>query len=538
MPDRAWEDAIHACVFDGAVCAFVHSSQAVLPLRSRYVESARYAGRAGAAEIAPNVYRYRLRAGHADPLELRVVFLGDTNGDRSADECDYFLRLNRALPAPHPVYRERLWYKICCSNPFEGVMTRFDEALEVIRAIHNVSDGLPQMVYLVGWQDHEDPESRGGFGFGVRAHPASGGDAGLRRLFQAARSECGAAMSYHLNVDEAWEEAWDPEILCRHPDGSPVVWYDLTDKDVYEAIFPGKRYEGEPRTRVRALHVNHTKHVESGRLFPRIDRILDAFPPDLTVHLDAFRNTNPSWEADGSYIGIHEEYSGGLAAIVQHFRSLGLDVSTEDINGMPIEAALTFTGMWHNGFSQIYHGKLVGGGFFSPVAANASAWAFGAGVSIDTDISSRKAPFGWTLSLEANWLDIVDTIYCGTMLYRYYLEREMLELRRDGDRYRVRYADGTTAQIDRKVGRVLVQRGGVVIADGFDRFVPFDDGIVAFSRQGTGRAWVLPAEWRGVPFALHTLSRGGRGPAPEYELTPEGIRIDLAPHVPVRIRRA
>ena len=38
------------------------------------------------------------------------------------------------------------------------VSTTYDQAAEIIRAINNVSDDLPQLVYLVGWQfqGHDD----------------------------------------------------------------------------------------------------------------------------------------------------------------------------------------------------------------------------------------------------------------------------------------------------------------------------------------------------------------------------------------------
>ncbi|OXS55497.1 hypothetical protein B1A99_22505 [Cohnella sp. CIP 111063] len=522
VPDSAEVPTMHACAFDGNLCGFVQTNYPVLPLLTRVSEDSRYPGRGGGFSITPNTYQYRARERTMEPLELAVVFLEDINGDGAADDCDYHLWLNRQFPDADPLYKKAIWYQVFNAEKDRGVLTTFKETLEIIRQIHHVTGGVPQIAYLIGWQfDGHDT----GYPSLNRVNPKLAenperAEEELRELVRRAKEEYDCIVSYHINLDDAYVDApdWDPAILSRDPDGAERLWLDTPKQ--------------------RAYHISHTKDVESGQIFRRIDDFLRAVPVERTVQVDAFRNTNASWEADGSYIGPLEELVCGMQPILAYFRDKGIDVSTEGLNGMPIEDSGVFSAYWHYSPSLLYHGKIVGGG---SVDMNAIAW--GKGASFDSDVLYRGEP---TRLLGEQFLandfeskrdQVVDIIYLGSMLYQFYLEREMAEWREDGRRIYIRYSDGVTVDIDKAEERLAVRWGQVTVALDGDRFVPLGDRIYAYSRDGLDREWTLPEHWRGGGFAAYRMSGEGRERIAEYPAGSSSVRLRLEPRVPVILEK-
>lgn len=529
-PDGRAVPTMQACLFDGETVCFVRSNYPVAPLVTELSATGRHPGRADGFSIGPAEYRYRVRGTTMEPLRLSVVFLPDTNGDGMADECDYELWLNRTMPRANPLYKEAIWYKIFCADPKRGVMTTFKETLDIIRRVHRITDGARQIVYLVGWQfDGHDT----GYPALDRLNESLAERPGHAReellaLVRTAREKYDCIVSYHINVDDAYRSspAWKPELLSRDPDGRPRVWID-----------PGQTSEGHDG---RAYHISHTKDVESGDVFRRLDALLALVPATDTIHIDAFRNTNASWEEDGGYIGPLEELVCGMKPIIAYFNDRGIDVSTEGQNGMPVEDAGLFSAYWHFSPSLAYHGVIVGGG---SVDMNAVAW--GKGASIDADVlyvgepSRLEGERVASSDFATKWHQIVDILYLGSMLYRFYLEREMVELRENESEIAIRFADGVRAKVDKRAGTLSVRWGELVIAEDDDRFVPAGDRIFLYSRPGSEREWTLPAGWRSgeAEWRAYRLTGEGREPTQAFAVSGDRLRIRLEPNVPVVLER-
>lgn len=503
IPDPAAVPTVHACAFNGDLCAFVQSNYLHMPLLTRVLPSARFAERSEGYAIGLNTYQYRVRDKVMPPLEARVVLLADINGDGIADECDYALWLNRQFPDPDPLYKERLWHKVFQAQP-PRVTATFAQALEVIAAVYHVTDGLPQMTYLTGWQYDGHDE---GFPSHDKLNERLGTRDDLLALIREAKERYNCLISYHINVDDTYREnpGWDESVVGRDIDGELMRWQ----------VFNGKQ----------SYHITHTKDVESGKIFEKMQAMFDLIPVERTIHLDAFRYYNYSWEPDG-FIGPMEELVCGIKPIIDFFRERGIDISTEATDGWAMESPGWFSGVWHmDSFArtQLYHGKLLGGG------RNTSLLALGMGGSIDDDLSYHR--------LETDWPRFLDFIFLGSMLYRFYLQREMVEQRAKGSTWYLRFGDGVETRIDTAANTLCVTWGELLIAEDGDRCIPVDGGIYLYSRDGGHKRWLLPEEWRGVPVEIYSLSRSGRFPAPQHTFTADSIEIDLLPRVPVRIMR-
>ncbi|WP_139991326.1 endo-alpha-N-acetylgalactosaminidase family protein [Paenibacillus paridis] len=522
IPDHASVPTMHTCVFDGQLCCFVHTNYPVIPLLSEIAGDERYPGRGSKYRISLNTYQYRVRSKAMEPLELKIVFQTDLNGDGIADECDYQLWMNRQFPDAHPMYKEAIWYKVFNAEKKRGVLTSFKEMLEIIRQIHHITGGMPQIAYMTGWQfDGHDT----GYPSINRVNPklAENPDRAqeeLLELVRRAREEYNCIVSYHINLDDAYRDTpdWSPDIISHDPDGAKRIWIDTK--------------EGH-----RAYHISHTKDVESGKVFERIDQFLQTVPVHRTVHIDAFRNTNASWEEDG-YIGPVEELVCGMKPIIAYFNERGIDVTTEGQNGMPIEDGGLFSAYWHYSPSLMYHGKIAGGG---SVDMDAITW--GKGASFDSDILYRgepsRLPGEHFLSndFKSKWNQIVDILYLGSMLYRFYLSREMVEWRENEERVDIRYGDGVTVNIVKATEQLAVQWGSVTIADNDNRFIPMDNHIYMYSRGGTDRAWTLPEDWNKAEFRAYRLSGNGKQRIDSYQRADGSIQIKLEPHVPVLLEK-
>ena len=113
-----------------------------------------------------------------------------------------------------------------------------------------------------------------------------------------------------------------------------------------------------------------------------------------------------------------------MVPINEYFKSKGIDVSTEGINGMPMDGCGYFSAFWHNSSGIIYHGKVVGGGY-----CIGNNWVWGTGASIDADFyygnkEEDNIPDGFQeFSMTRNWDGILDLIFLGSILYQYLIKR-------------------------------------------------------------------------------------------------------------------
>ena len=105
-----------------------------------------------------------------------------------------------------------------------------------------------------------------------------------------------------------------------------------------------------------------------------------------------------------------------------------------------------------------------------------------------------------------------------------------------GEGWRITYADNVVAEVCiQSPDSLKVAAGEVTVAEGNDRFIPRCGAIYAYSRDGSNRNWKLPPDFQGKQLRVCTLSREGRGGAPQYELSYQTIRLELEAGVPVKI---
>jgi hypothetical protein len=491
----SWADenaqvSVHACGFNGKLCAFLHTDFFVEPLVTKMPAHPTIPYRAGALEIGLNVLPFQIRSQKLGKISFSVVFTGDINGDGNADENDYQLKLKQFLPAPYPLYQNAFWYKIMNDNA-GTVYTTYNQSLEIIKAIHKMTGGAKQIVYLTGWQ-YEGHDT--GYPSFDKINERLGTYEEFLSLIQTAYEQYNCVVSLHINTDDTYEEhpGFNSSIVSRDIDGNLMKW----------EVFNGKQ----------SYHISHTKDVESGEVFKRFDALLALLPIRESIHIDAMRSTNFSWEPDG-FIGALEEAYCGIVPILTYFKEKGIDVTTEALNGTIIEPAAIYSGLFHNSthFPVLYHHQLFGGG------RGTHPKELIIGSDVDKDIVADMLGNGQLVRLIAMFHLLSRFLSSDRRCLVFYND--------DGSIARAKYDDQTIAIAYSHPDRLDIRSGATLIADNDTRFIPLTDGIYTYSETGQRFQRVLPLAYQGRELAIEYLF--GEGGLPLYQSDDTSITLTL-----------
>ena len=102
----------------------------------------------------------RMRCGSVLPFSYRVGFFNDSSLDGKVDATDVIVWNRRQFPEARNIYKTHLVWKLgnsyhSCRRTGAGYtppIVTFNETLEWVREMSLISGGMPQIVYLVGWQ--------------------------------------------------------------------------------------------------------------------------------------------------------------------------------------------------------------------------------------------------------------------------------------------------------------------------------------------------------------------------------------------------
>ena len=216
-------------------------------------------------------------------------------------------------------YSKTLWMKMFLAKPdwekrTSEVLINFEQALEIIRIMDNITQGIKKIVYLVGWQGlgHDDcyPEMEVINPYLKRDCDASPRDS-FMWLFEEAK-KYNTVVSVHGNIADEYDanqshpEFVEASAITKYPDGTPAVI----------EVFYGRN----------AYKTSYKQYWESGLFKKYFDRFCEVIPVREagTVHLDNFciaENFGPRTE-------MHEQ-DEARNKMLDYVMSLGIDVTSE-----------------------------------------------------------------------------------------------------------------------------------------------------------------------------------------------------------------
>lgn len=417
-------------------------------------------------------------------------------------------------------YSQCLAYKIFCADkahPDQNLVT-FEEALRYIRVIHDVTGGLEQVPYLVGWQfDGHDSKYPSWAEVNPRLKRPQDPDGRASFCWLAAEAKkLSACVSVHINMSDAyetsplWKEYRENGLIILDPDGQPRK----------AGVWGGEQ----------SYLVDKVKEWKSGHARRRIDALVALLPflrESGSVHIDAF-----------GLIGRDEELRQTVCGIFDAWRSLGIDVTTEYFD---YELVGRLPMVYHLNLSEAnrikYPASVIcggGDGCNQRQEKSPSGWAYlpeagclyeeAWGVSIDGDLEG--GPNGTQ--------GIVGKI-CTRTLPWYFLNRHRALSYEDGaEIYRVTFSDGIESAVRKSDRHLTIRENGRTLVDGGDVFMPAlwtkKGEWFVYSKGGGTRAWPAPEAWKGNAEVLaYALSDDGRSPATVMPIRDGTLTIQLDP---------
>jgi hypothetical protein len=389
-------------------------------------------------------------------------------------------------------YHQTLTYKIFHawkSKPEQFVS--FAQALELIRLVHDVTGGIAQIVYLVGWQyDGHDSRYPSWGEVNPRLKRPEDADAAesLRWLMREAKVY-NATVSLHINMCDAypdsplWDEYMQRDLLNRNADGTLML---------------GGIWDG-----AQSYLVSKTREWRSGFAQRRIDALVAMLPlTDAgTVHIDVFR------PCPSPYHGVSfDDEVAAMLEILHYWHSLGIDVTQE---------------WFHHEFAglvpMVYHLNLDEAGRlrYPPdvICGGGSAWNKRHWVIREDEHVWMSPELGclyeeaWGHSMAFDLAtpeqvpDFADMFFTRTLPWTYLNRQTILRHEHTRESYDVQFTDDVRTTVRTADRHFRITRGDEVLMEDGDVCLPapwLGQACLAYSRTGGQRTWPLPADWQGV----------------------------------------
>ncbi len=447
-------------------------------------------------------------------------------------------------------YSQTLWMKMYLADPDfknnrSNVKITFAEALDIIRAVDNMTHGIRKIIYLVGWQGlgHDDcyPEMEQVNEYLKWNCDETARDS-LYRLFNEAK-KYNTVVSFHGNLADAYSDTpCFPELAATNSvvngiDGKPAVIEVFNGRDAYKISYKG--------------------FWESG-LFKKIwDRFCEATPVREagTVHLDNFciaQSLNPR-----TYVAEEAEARNKM---LDYIHSLGIDVTSEYTYREAELRAESPTHPIHKLYVSLGEeapeipwedvpmhtlGRIPATWWTSNITARE---CMEIPVSLYsghlTDPKQLDAFYGAMHGEDIwmkygteikDWADEFLYQFCTLQLPYFYLNRcERLTLKEEEEGYTVGYLGGIVSCGPNK----SISKNGIMLKQGDDVLLPLDKEcavFIAYSKQGKSGTCNIPdAGFENAE--LYEITPEGEIPAGEAGITGGKIMLDVKPGKAILIK--
>ena len=257
------------------------------------------------------------------------------NDEPSGEYYDYTITMKPERPWLLP-YHQTLIYRIMHAlrdgtGKMSELFLTFEEALEAIKRLYHLTCGVPQVVYLTGWQ-FEGHDSKYPSWAEVNRHLKRSQDEtaveSLRWLMREAR-KYNCRVSLHINMFDAymdsplWDEYVEKDIIAKDTDGNPICGNVWSGMDCY--------------------HVSYTQEWKQGLAQKRIDGLIAMLPElvdSATIQIDAFLGARKADQQGpiSPYLGYTKEQEAATQRkIYRYWRDRGIDVTSEWVLGMRVD---------------------------------------------------------------------------------------------------------------------------------------------------------------------------------------------------------
>jgi len=450
-------------VMTDKVVAAIYNNVLLEPLRF-------FNGELGAA-IWSGEFRCAVKTIDLAPFESRVALLTDYSGDGAVDWKDGAAWIRDRLPGGIPLHQEYTRY-----NNGED----FEKFIPTVRRIFYITDGRPQICLHAAWQywgwDSEYPAY-------MEPNDELGGREGLYKLMQAVRPY-GCVVTLIHNFDDAYLDspAWDPDIICRRPDGSlwDATWWT-----------GGKSYI-----------ISQYKHVKKGTVFDCINGLVaQGLEKQILSDVMSAVPKRESYDKDDPHDGL-ENLVLGKYRIIEELRKRDIYMNSETVT-YPFVGKIMGAHSMPLGISDnpeevplgpfVLHGKM-----------SYQVWDWGP----QSLLAGTDNECGFEL----------DQLYLWSMVLERYATKPMTDYQRGGGVFRTRFGRDTYVEWDKNKREIRVVVDGRLIHDGNSSLFPKKTpGVfLAYTRTGKPMVYSKPKRWTDEKELL-VLEITDQGPARRVE---------------------
>ncbi|MFF2446653.1 FIMAH domain-containing protein [Neobacillus sp. NPDC058068] len=425
------------------------------------------------ASVTPTDTGADLRAGtKINSAGTAVVTVSVTlDGVTKTDTLTFTVKFEKDRPSFHQ-YHQTLTMKMFMADNQGKVSMTFEQGLEAIKKMDQLTRGIPKIIYLVGWQfdghdtgypalDVVNPKLK-------RAQDEKAEDSLIWLMDEAFKYN--TTVSLHINMLDA-------------SDKSPL-WQTYLDADVI-----AREADGSLRKYVWGYPISYTREWEAGLTQKRIDKLLELLPIERahTIHVDAFHQNIPGLAA--GYISPYHEITSQEEAetqkkIIRYFNDKGIDFTSEFDKNYRVDPLIGLQPMaWHIRWNAAEQ-------FSIP----ASLYVGGDGG--DDRLGTGMLGEGTIKADPTTLKGFLEEFSLKTLPW-FFLNR----LDRISDKAGVvTFSNGVTSE--KLGGSLLIKQNGRVLRDGDDVLFPAqwnEDSkkeLLAFSKNGyVNRTWTLPDDW-------------------------------------------
>jgi hypothetical protein len=389
-------------------------------------------------------------------------------------------------------------------NGISRVFLNYDQVLDVIRRIDNLTLGIPKIVYIVGWQ-YNGHDSKYPAWFEGNEKLKRPGDANslesLKWLMKEA-TRYNTTISLHINMFDAYEDSplWDTyvknDIIAKNPDGTlrPCEW-------------------GWP--------ISYAQEWKTGYAQKRIDSLCNMLPIQKagTIHIDAFHSWPPVPVVDANgnskidlskgpispYLSYTiQDETGAQRNIFRYWGSKGIDVTSEGVDFLRETAFDGYQAMawWYGGLGNYlkYPASYYCGG------QDNSEWGKLFGSSMHGEDIIRRD--------HLNLPGFREQFCLRTVIWQYLNSLNRLYVINNPDYKAVQFSDNVRSSLTNDQYRIA--KGDVTLVENGDMLVPAlwlnDRSLIAYSRNGyQNKTWELPKEWaKAKTVRTSRISMGGK----------------------------
>lgn len=382
----------------------------------------------------------------------------------------------------------------------------FEQALDAIRRIDNLTRSIPKIVYLVGWQfDGHDSKYPSWSEVNHRLkRPRDATAVDSLKWLMREGSTYHTTVSLHINMKDAYPDSplWDTyvsnDLLCKEKDGT---------------LKRGGIWDGQ-----QAYLVCYTREWNEGFAQKRIDELLNFLPIQKagTIHIDAFESVE-----DPGHRITSEEQAKTQRKIFRYWKDKGVDVTSEMVYRPD-----PFVGLqpmaWHLDFTLRQYMDIPASLFCGGTDPGVGGELFGTSMMAEGRVRE-----------DAERMTGLLQDFCLQTLPWYYLNRhDRLRLLLTSDMSEATLSHGLVVRLYRD-HRYFIEHDGRLLREGDNVFMPAlwlkNKELIAFSVDGYERkTWQLPPDWEQVKrVTMSEITMAGNHKLAEFAVDGGSLTMSL-----------